>query len=1395
MEDRKKKTVGRTGLFRRTAAGAAVFLMMLACALLSFASAVQAAAGYKAVTKQMKVVQVGTTREADIIGMNSLNMNNKEFYGSFTLSRDGTVTVTMPRIEGTSTMTVTSGGTSHIYTIHKADGIQIQGNLDKATSFSGFSMGGYTSPDGIRVPADAASTGTYEVWIDNSADYNPGEQKKDDAARIQEESIVDHLNSTPYDRDFVTWYTLTGEGSISMSNTNTQKDGDVFQVTLTLTTSGEESWQYGRQVKKETDGTPGIRIMLSCKGHVDLSGSASGLNTPVIEHVYTPASPDPGEFDGGTPIPAIIVIGATGMLMVAAIKGLEDETGETYEEEKNEIYDGSQYWMRLNKEFGDKLEKGAEPKPVYARIVQVKPSGQEIDRTDMTQQIQISSLENSLNVTDAGMTSNGYRAAMVSVPEDSTASEGAVTFMYSGEGGDFYQHVIFRLQEAQIVFTRDNMGLPANYLKFAHDDAKENGQAGAALKARYGDGEFRLPFLVKDMPEDTRVRAELVKAGVTDFQGKGVKTENHGMPYSLEIRPDEEHKEQGIYEAIFREVLDYELPAGSTEGIVMTVIAESGIPGAKDYKKIEGKFSLYRIHMGLVMTVEASSIPCHVKLKEGREGRKADEIEPDDVEPCFSEGSILLFLCRKSDLEILRIPAVPEKKLKVTAKRLANDRYCHIGDATKDHQNLVDALEICVFPTEKLCKNGARKVRFCSTKGALDAPTRLIAEIEVTVKYQKKEYKLKKDVLLRSQPFRVADTVEESMRQISQDEKITDTLLRIQAKIFDRHFSRLAALYNLIDRMLEGYDSRFGYDPNQVADVQRVWIGFVEGTHMGAKGQAEVVTLADDLAACYAFMQGLRDNTGILGRIAMGVMTAGYSEYVFTTMTLAEEMRNQIFMCRGDKDFGFWDGVIMGVKEFEKQILLEYAMKGVMQGANIYIAKNYNVNLGEKLAKIGAKYRSVMDSADEWMKNNFSLYKAGDNAMKNVKNFFNSSAGTMKNTIQETMDQLDDAGRQADDIIRETRKKMPEAQRRLASQRAEKAMEKGMEKVRKLQKAQQEMEAAASFEERAAAQKKYREIADEVWTDKNALKQLQRNQHPYAQRMRAQFNHYRENLLDNVQRKAMHDIALEKGLPDDSLYCSNASGGTKTDYKLGKKVPADRDITISQKVLSDRSKDFAISQAEGERAVARRLFKEMNGHEASTIEEALEFMKGKDVTYVAPQGNSFEQYIIEPNLEAYTDLGGMIGKTKSGVVDKNLLKNDLKGLALNRQSMAHKGKEWFRSADKSLSDAADLETKALSLNGEAKAASLARAEALRDFAHGETVEGVRQITKQVDNIVIPRSIARNGKNVLPKDAMTLHRIALRVGEDLSPGEFEYILKEQYNLTLDGYAELMSSYLD
>ncbi|MBQ9719723.1 MAG: hypothetical protein IJV64_03415, partial [Oscillospiraceae bacterium] len=238
-------------------------------------------------------------------------------------------------------------------------------------------------------------------------------------------------------------------------------------------------------------------------------------------------------------------------------------------------------------------------------------------------------------------------------------------------------------------------------------------------------------------------------------------------------------------------------------------------------------------------------------------------------------------------------------------------------------------------------------------------------------------------------------------------------------------------------------------------------------------------------------------------------------------------------------------------------------------------------------------------------------------------------------------------------------------------------MSEGMEKVRKLQKVQQKMESITDFDELAKAKAEYRQAANEVWTDKNALKQLQINKSAYAQRMRAQFNNYRETLLDEVQVEALGDIAKDRGIPRDQLYVMNASNGVKTEYANGTKGPGDRDISFKQKVLSDRSKDITISQSEGERAVARRLFKKMNGREADTIEEALEFMKGKDVTYVHPEGDSAAHYVFEHNLDGYEDLGGMVGMKTDGTMDKSQLKFDLHNLSINRASDSHKGKEWF----------------------------------------------------------------------------------------------------------------------
>lgn len=1170
--------------------------------------------------------------------------------------------------------------------------------------------------------------------------------------------------------------------------------------------------------------------------HYEWVGSAPPEDTPpeavppITQTIVTPAEPekpdDPdgennGEEKGGTEIIAVIVTGVGGAAIAggAAAAGASSQNGGRKKDEDEE--EPSTYRMFVSKDFGDTMKKGKDYY-VYARIAEFTALGAERMRPDLTAQIQCFAGDGILEVTDMGM-GGTYKAAHVRVPENCGSPTGAVTFQFVGPGGTFTRHVVFKISAPAIIFAQDNMGLPANRLKFAVADQEK--------KSGVGDGEYRLPFLVQDMPEGCKVTAALKKECSTDANGKTVTLSIHDknpMPYSVEVQQKEEDKPKHIYEAVIREVADYELPAGTSEGIKLVVTAENGVPGTQEYEKAEREFPIYRIHLGLVLSIEADSIPCYMVLKPGREkaaarrlaqmeqadeargqntpegaalaaqieellqAEEADETghAPSDFEPRFGMGSALLFLYRKSDMSIIRVPATPETALKVTAKRLETDRYCRSGDANESHQKLLDSLGLSVFPTGQLCENGAHKLKFCSTTGALDPPTRIIAEVTITVKYNNKTYEASKDVLLRSQEFRVAQNSDDDRRFLETDKHVAERLLRIQETIWSHHYlNQLFALDNMIDRMLEGYDYRFGYDRSQIANVMRMWTGFIRGDFAGANGTPKGVTFADELAASYAFLQGLRDNTGILGRIAMGVMTAGYSEYVFTTMTLAEEMKQKIFECKGDKDFGFWDGVEMGVKEFGKQLLIEAAMQGTLMG----VSKTFNIDMEATMSMWAGRYRKAMDSADSWLKSNSTLYKMGDDALQHSMNFFNSSARAAKAGIDNMVQSGDDAAARGEKLLKKARKEMT-AEERAAVTEYEKAMEQGMEEVRALQKAQQNLETVTDPKAYKAAQAEYRACADRVWTNKNALKQLQRNKHPYAQRMRAQFNEYRETLLDTVQLEALDDIAKEMHLPREDFFVMNASNGVKTEYKLGKKVPGDRDISFKRKVSNDVTQAVTIDQSVGERAVARRLYKKMNGREADTIEEALAFMNAKDVTYVNPGGNS-SGYVIDHNLNGYEDLAGMVGMKPDGTMAKELLENDLNMLYVNRASVTFKGKEWVEMARKGVQQAATLEKQAASLTGAAKEAKLAQAQTLRYFAQGQTVEGVRQITKQVDKIIVPRGLARKGGTPLTAQAQELHQLALRVGDDIAPAEFEHILKTEFNMDLDGYCDYMAKFLD
>ena len=963
--------------------------------------------------------------------------------------------------------------------------------------------------------------------------------------------------------------------------------------------------------------------------------------------------------------------------------------------------------------------------------------------------------------------------------------------------------------EAAVKFAQKDMGLPANKDKFVlkSEDKK---------KQKVGLDEYRIPFAVLNMPTNREytVKAGFRRMGAAGEDGRYLEADavKEPIPYSVEVVRDKEHGDKGLWEAVIKETGTYELPAGTSEGILLKVVAESGKKGDKDYVKVYETFPIYRIHLGLSFMLQANTIPCYLEMGEkskykldrqdiaGDPEKDPDDkyvIRQEDFEVPLREGAMLLLLYDEDRADFIRIPAVP-KATRVTATKVANDRYCQTRDAEENHQELVDRLCIKTISTGKTRANGSHVVKIGPTKGVLDPPLRLLADLEVDAVYSNRvsnfsrTFTAKKQVLLHSQPLRVFENSDDERECLDRDAHIRKRLERIRFKIEGTCINRLFSLRNMIDRMIDGYDSRFGYDERQVKSVMDTYVGFIEGRFVGANGVPYKVTFSDDLKACYAFMQGLRDNTGFLGRMAMGVLTGGVSEHVFTTMTVLENMQNEIMTCKDAKEFGFLAAFKIGAEEIGKQVLMEMIAQGAIQGA----AKSANIDLNATMQMWAGRYRKAMDGADSWLQSKSSLYKAGDKALQTCKNFLGGGTKTAAKAVENVVRSEEEAAKRAEELLKKSRKDMSPAELKAVKQ-YEEAMENGLKKVRKLQKAQQAMEDAAKNNKPAlkAAKEEYRRLADEVWSDKCALKKLQEVRGDYAKRMRAQFNNYRENLLDSVQREALGDIAKELGVPPDQLYVMNASNGIKTDYLTGKKVPGDRDISFMQKVFSDRTKDLTIDQSIGQRSVARRLWKKMHGgQEPPSIDEALKFMKGKDVTYVNPNGDA-ASYVFEHNLDGYEDLPGMIGMTKDGKINKYLLSNDLHNPTINAASIKHKGVEWWGpTASDKLARAAEWEALAAKYQGSAKAKLLEKAFDLRCQAVGDVCEGIRQITKQTDNIIVPRGANRVLGHPMPAHLQDLHALAKRVGQDVSPAEFTKAL-QKYKLDLNTWADQVSKCLN
>ena len=545
-----------------------------------------------------------------------------------------------------------------------------------------------------------------------------------------------------------------------------------------------------------------------------------------------------GHEDGGTTIPAIIILGTLGTAGAAAAAGAAGAGAGSGSEKP----DGSEekklstFKMYVNKDFGNKLKKGDEPKAVYARIVERKPSGEEVDRTDLTEQIRVFSSDGSLVVTDGGMSANGYRCAMASVPDvDEPEPEGKVSFFFEGEGGTFTQNVIFNVAIPGIKFFQDNLTLPAGELD---------------------EPEF-LAFEVQEMGEKYDVEVSY-----------------NGEDYEIDLAECDDAEVKNVHYVALMEKNKQIFDAGVyTESWVNVTVKN-------ETQKITASVKIIRMSMGLNVTVKA--LNCYRVPKKESAGKEMKRMTVADFETATTEGLAYVLYYDREEHVVRQQAAFPsvtfepldgetEERKKQISESLAQIKIsCKLLRTEED-------FSVCAF----VCEGGF-----------LDAPARynvklcMTAEIPVGDGENQRmvKYQAERVVLLRSQPSRVVAGVKENYEVDKYDDQITDMLYQIKEIVFDHYMNHLFSLYHMIDRMVDGYDRAYGYDPYQVAKVVDVWERFQRGEMLGANAEAKGYGVADELEALAAATRSWDGWQGIVLRISLDVMTGGASEIAMVAL-------------------------------------------------------------------------------------------------------------------------------------------------------------------------------------------------------------------------------------------------------------------------------------------------------------------------------------------------------------------------------------------------------------------------------------------------------------------------------------------------------------------------------
>jgi hypothetical protein len=1019
----------------------------------------------------------------------------------------------------------------------------------------------------------------------------------------------------------------------------------------TYTVDGELPMQLIEDDEEEYEEEEKEDIVISTTAEDDVEETGNDVGSDIVEGKEKKKKNKSGMNEEAK---AAGAIAAAGALTAAGAAGAASKSGssksqssekEDQEDEKKK----KKYRMKIKKEFGDHICFG-EQKEVYARIVEVDPdTGKETDRPDLSQAIDIFCDDRMFDVDKQGALSGNYKWARVSATSN-TATDGEICFRFTGAGGSFTNRVTFRITSAMLEFDQPNIAIPHDY-----------------------DQPMKPYFVVVGLGPEHTVNGKI----------------EPGDAFDVNITKGEDLGVEGAY--LYYANIVPKKPMQSMEerepGASMSYQLDVEAVDKKSGAKAMNSLPIARIRTGLTLTTK--NIDCFWYKRVTSEiaeydGLKRRMVKRDRFAETTAELKLIYF---DEEAHRVRVIApIPKKAPEGFSIKAVN----------ANEQEMVDKLRIQMDPGEEPAfgREGGLQVMLRPTKGYLDAPRRVMTKVHVEATAFGKTFAADKEILLCSQPNRSWMNFEEISHAIKDDAEVRKRLEHLRDVIYRDCYANLFPVHRMIEQQLDGYDPEYGFDEEQIATIINTYNDFCRGYIAGANAQPdEGETIIDYMLWAIDAMGDAADRlekkAGFLGRLALGVATAGLSEVAFTTMDIVRipyRMKQAIengedtvlgVMWAGSKDIvlGELQGRALGALQSGTWTMAKAFAKDAKNPRLFDIMTKAEKGLtayNEKIQSVNAKTTIYKDGV---FKNPFKAEVdpvAAANAAKQAKISDKELDLELDAKIREAR-----AKNKATDFegatehgveVRERPDGSLEVIGRDLSDPAVAASFRGYEKVVKLHRARNQYYQTKTPE----AKLEMESCMLEVREDFIAVNQLKNYNKLYADEVRIEYDNFWTAMDARVDAAAAQGIAARTGKDPAKIYCRSVT--TNQGDPIHHTHGVDHDMTQMEKVgegMPDVEIDEKIQWEENSFAAAEAV----TGKRPATLEEAVEIAERYQYTTVAGEGKLAR--------EKYGDVEGMLTPEGHG--------RALKNVKQNADAMQYKVEQYVDRAEAKLAEAAQYE--------------------------------------------------------------------------------------------------------